>query len=140
MSCLTATRITTGSTSNGREQNSGAGVLLLSADAGAVELDDFRNPRLVEKAGREGFRENRAYRQLRDIVREFFRQVALDIFVDVKAITRDLRGGERIKTDELVRVCSENKPHASTVEASPSNSMRCSSAWTKGAGATRRRS
>jgi signal transduction histidine kinase len=48
---------------------------------GAVEIDHVRNANLVEKAGREGFRENRAYRQFRGVVTDFFRQVALDVFV-----------------------------------------------------------
>ena len=38
--------------------------------------------RLIEKAGREGFRENRAYRQFRDILEHFLVQVAADYFRD----------------------------------------------------------
>jgi signal transduction histidine kinase len=48
---------------------------------GAVEIDHARNGNLVEKAGREGFRENRAYRQFRGVVADFFRHVAADVFV-----------------------------------------------------------
>ncbi len=47
---------------------------------GAIEIDQVRNPNLVEKAGREGFRENRAYRQFRDILMNFFAQTAADFF------------------------------------------------------------
>ena len=47
---------------------------------GVVEIDSKRNAGLLEKAGREGFRENKAYRQLRSILRNFFEQMAADFF------------------------------------------------------------
>jgi signal transduction histidine kinase len=47
---------------------------------GAIEVNHNDNFNLIEKAGREGFRENRAYRQLRDILINFFKQLALDFF------------------------------------------------------------
>lgn len=47
---------------------------------GAVLLSHEHNAALTEKAGREGFRENTAYRQLRDILKEFLIQVAGDYF------------------------------------------------------------
>ena len=47
---------------------------------GLVEVDSTTNERLREKAGREGFRENRAYRDLRAILRSFLVQVAADFF------------------------------------------------------------
>lgn len=47
---------------------------------GVVEVDSVRNGRLREKAGREGFRENRAYRELRSILKNFLVQVAADFF------------------------------------------------------------
>lgn len=47
---------------------------------GAVEIERYRNSRLVEKAGREGFRENLAYRQFRGILMNFFVQIAADFF------------------------------------------------------------
>ena len=47
---------------------------------GIVEVDSTHNARLSEKAGREGFRENLAYRHLRDILRNFLVQVAGDFF------------------------------------------------------------
>ena len=47
---------------------------------GAIEIDQIRNPNLVEKAGREGFRENRAYRRFRGILMNFFVQIAADFF------------------------------------------------------------
>jgi len=47
---------------------------------GVVDLDGVRNSALQEKAGREGFRENRAYGQFREILKNFFLQTAIDFF------------------------------------------------------------
>jgi len=47
---------------------------------GFIELCQTKNRYLVEKAGREGFRENKAYRQLRSILMNFFLQTAGDFF------------------------------------------------------------
>lgn len=51
---------------------------------GAVSLSRELNPELVEKAGREGFRENRAYKQFREILKNFFIQMASDFFRDTE--------------------------------------------------------
>ncbi|RRA92488.1 ATP-binding protein [Aeromonas veronii] len=47
---------------------------------GAVELTKESNSELKEKAGREGFIENKAYKQLKAILENFFIQVAADYF------------------------------------------------------------
>ena len=47
---------------------------------GVIELSQSENGKLTEKAGREGFRENRAYRQFRSILMNFFLQTAGDFF------------------------------------------------------------
>ncbi|MFE5080824.1 ATP-binding protein [Streptomyces mirabilis] len=47
---------------------------------GAIALSSRSNPSLHEKAGREGFRENIAYRQLRAILINFVTQLAADFF------------------------------------------------------------
>ena len=47
---------------------------------GVIELDQKLNGNLTEKAGREGFRENQAYRQFRSILMNFFLQTAGDFF------------------------------------------------------------
>lgn len=47
---------------------------------GVIELASGRNDALREKAGREGFREGRAYREFRDVLKRFLKQVALDYF------------------------------------------------------------
>ena len=54
---------------------------------GAIDLPSESTSRLVEKAGREGFRDNRAYRDFRAILENFFIQLAADYFRD-----RALRG------------------------------------------------
>lgn len=47
---------------------------------GLVTICQADNPSLIEKAGREGFRENKAYRQFRSIIQNFFLQIAADFF------------------------------------------------------------
>ena len=47
---------------------------------GAVEISDIDKSKLVEKAGREGFIENRAFRQFQSILKNFFWQVAQEYF------------------------------------------------------------
>jgi len=47
---------------------------------GVVEIDQDHNSMLKEKAGREGFIENKAYRQLKTILMNFFLQIAADYF------------------------------------------------------------
>ena len=47
---------------------------------GFIDVTTKQNPSLIEKAGREGFRENKAYRQFRDILSDFFVQLAADFF------------------------------------------------------------
>ena len=47
---------------------------------GAIQIDSLNNLQLHEKAGREGFRENKAYRQFKGILKHFILQVAADFF------------------------------------------------------------
>lgn len=47
---------------------------------GYVDLRSDLNDELTEKAGREGFIENKAYRQFRAILKNFFLQIAADFF------------------------------------------------------------
>lgn len=47
---------------------------------GAIELTRIVNGELHEKAGREGFIENKAYKQFKDILKHFFIQIAADFF------------------------------------------------------------
>lgn len=55
---------------------------------GVVEIDSEVNDALTEKAGREGFRENKAYRELVSILKNFFVQLAADFFRDDSLDTR----------------------------------------------------
>jgi signal transduction histidine kinase len=47
---------------------------------GAIRITGETNPRLGDKAGREGLQENQAYRDFRDILINFFVQLAADYF------------------------------------------------------------
>jgi len=47
---------------------------------GAVELTQAANPGLKEKAGREGFQDNAAWRDFRNVLKNFFLQTAADFF------------------------------------------------------------
>ena len=65
-------------------RNLGAAYYFFSARRmfGAIELPLTSSDRLIEKAGREGFRDNRAYRQFREILMNFLVQLAADYFRD----------------------------------------------------------
>lgn len=47
---------------------------------GVINIDGKNNKALIEKAGREGFIENKAYRQIQSILKNFFIQIAADFF------------------------------------------------------------
>lgn len=47
---------------------------------GTIDISQNANTRLIEKAGREGFIENKAYRQLQAILKNLFIQLAADFF------------------------------------------------------------
>ena len=47
---------------------------------GVIDITRADNPNLVEKAGREGFRENSAYRQIKRLLEHFFVQLAAEFF------------------------------------------------------------
>lgn len=56
---------------------------------GDVVLTHADNPNLVEKAGREGFRQNKAYRQLVALLEGLFQRLALDFFRETARISTD---------------------------------------------------
>ena len=74
-------------------RNFGAGYYFFSYRRmiGAIELPLESSRRLVEKAGREGFRENRAYRDFRAILENFLVQLAADYFRDEAALGAQYR-------------------------------------------------
>lgn len=47
---------------------------------GTIELTKSKNSSLQEKAGREGFIENKAYKQIKSVLENFFIQLAIDFF------------------------------------------------------------
>lgn len=47
---------------------------------GVIEITQEENSSLTEKSGREGFLENKAYRQFRKILMDFFDKIAIDFF------------------------------------------------------------
>lgn len=49
---------------------------------GAIKINHIENKNLKEKAGREGFQDNKAYRQFRDILIHFLKKVAEDFTQD----------------------------------------------------------
>jgi len=65
-----------------KRRNKGAGYYFFSFRRmfGAVILTRENNPNLVEKAGREGWQQNKAYRQLRDILMNLLINLAADFF------------------------------------------------------------
>ncbi len=71
---------------------------------GFVEVDSENNKHLSEKAGREGFRENKAYRDLRGILKNFLIQVAADFFRDEGVYgERFTRGKRELSENERYR-------------------------------------
>lgn len=65
---------------------------------GVLEISNSKNKFLIEKAGREGFIENKAYRQLQSILKNFFIQLAADFF-DEKGKTPQSEFWNRIKDE-----------------------------------------
>ena len=69
-------------------RNLGAAYYFFSARRifGAIKLPLTSSDRLIEKAGREGFLRNRAYRQFQEILENFLIQLAADYFRDDSAL------------------------------------------------------
>lgn len=106
-------------------RNLGAAYYFFSARRmfGAIELPLESSGRLVEKAGREGLRDNIAFRQLREILENFLIQLAADFFreesllgnygrtkteLDVKARALERQARQsRTKRRELERVLND---------------------------------
>lgn len=65
---------------------------------GDVSITHAKNPNLVEKAGREGFRQNKAYRQMVELLETLFDRLAKDFFRESAKISTDfeeLRAGKQ---------------------------------------------
>ncbi len=67
-----------------RRRSKGAGYYFFSYRRmfGAIQTTRAENSGLVEKAGREGFQENRAYRQFKQMLENLLTQLAADFFRD----------------------------------------------------------
>lgn len=78
---------------------------------GVVEISREENALLSEKAGREGFRENKAYRQFRDILRNFFLQIAATFFRN-KGSYADYFQVRRAEIDRANKVRREREKRA----------------------------
>jgi signal transduction histidine kinase len=81
---------------------------------GAVTLDGECSRALEEKAGREGFRDNRAYRQFRDLLIFFLRTVVSDYFTGedaetYKAAQDDLKRKARARKEREERAARLRK-------------------------------
>lgn len=67
---------------------------------GSVELSHDCNDALVEKAGREGFRQNKAYRQMVLLLEELFKRLAFDFFRESAKFSTDFNEIKKIKQHE----------------------------------------
>ncbi len=84
---------------------------------GAVELTKEKNSELKEKAGREGFIENKAYKQLKSILENFFIQVAADYFREggdqsttfIETRARQQRENQLLKNRERYKTVKRKK-------------------------------
>lgn len=63
-----------------RTKNAGTAFFSHRLMFGAIDIEHDINTELEEKAGREGFRENSAYREFKGILENFFEQLAADFF------------------------------------------------------------
>jgi signal transduction histidine kinase len=71
---------------------------------GAIELQSDTNAGLEEKAGREGFRGNRAYRDFTGLLEDFFSEVAAEFFVREGAQAEEFEVGRQREKDRHERL------------------------------------
>jgi signal transduction histidine kinase len=79
---------------------------------GYVDISHENNLDLIEKAGREGFIENKAYRQLRDILINFFLQLANDFFRVDGGPKSELWTKKKIEFDRAYRAKKKREEQA----------------------------
>lgn len=75
---------------------------------GAIEISQASNAALSEKSGREGFRDNKAYRQFKEILKNFFLQLATDFFREGGAYS-DLFSKQKEEFDRQQRARKERE-------------------------------
>jgi C4-dicarboxylate-specific signal transduction histidine kinase len=71
---------------------------------GAIELRSDANAGLEEKAGREGFRGNRAYRDFTGLLEDFFSDLAAEFFVREGAQAEEFEVGRKREKDRHERL------------------------------------
>ena len=100
-----------------KRRNKGAGYYFFSFRRmfGAVLLTKKNNPGLEEKAGREGFQTNRAYRDLREILINLLKQLAAEFF---------RKGGTHAETFERDQAESKRRAEALEKQQKRSNERR----------------
>jgi signal transduction histidine kinase len=80
---------------------------------GVVEISKEANPGLIEKAGREGFMENTAYRQVRELVQNFLIEVVKEYFRKGSDLAGDFWKvkDEFERQDKLLKKREKGKSH-----------------------------
>lgn len=93
-----------------RAKNAGTAYFSYRRMFGAIEINQLENSDLKEKAGREGFQENKAYRQFKDILKNFLKKVAED-FTQEKGIYSEVFINERdaYKAQDKLRIKREKR-------------------------------
>lgn len=89
---------------------------------GYVEISGSTNTELIEKAGREGFIQNKAYRQFKAILKNFFLQMAADFFRESGEYSdayfegrTELKRSEEVRRSRERKVKEERKRFANTL-------------------------
>ncbi|WP_418502556.1 ATP-binding protein [Flagellimonas sp.] len=89
---------------------------------GAVKLTREHNNFLKEKAGREGFQQDKAYRQLRDILENLFIQLASDFFRESGAYS-DYFGARKEELERLELARRKREKQATTKRRNIASSL-----------------
>jgi signal transduction histidine kinase len=76
---------------------------------GVIDITSLKNSKLIEKAGREGFIENKAYRHLQAILKNFFIQLAADFFDENSKTPQSEFYNEKKKEFNLVHAALERR-------------------------------
>ena len=109
-----------------RRRTLGAGYYFFSYRRmfGTVEISSEKNPNLMEKSGREGFRENKAYREFKDILENFLQKIAGDFFREegkyghiYEKLKTDIEKREKIRQERAAQVKRAHNKLANELES-----------------------